>query len=176
MSRRRSASQPPPPQPKTVVFNILNDDSLPKKGGGGNSRNVDPGYESDDSDSTIDGSGMSRARHRPRRRFDQHRRSSSHPSTPAPTATTRYSSPPKPRPSSSLPAARNPRPSSHDVAARDSDSESTIDLPPRFDQQGRPLPDANEDDDSANPLERLLNGFGFTLHEEPAHERSRVRP
>jgi len=175
MSRRRSASQPPPPQSRTVVFN-LSDDSLPKRGGRGNSRNVDPGYESDDSDSTIDGSGMSRARHRPYRRHDQHRRSSSHPSTPAPTAATRHSSPPMPHPSSSLAtAARNPRPSSHGVAARDSDSESTIDLPPRFDRQGRPLPDSDEGD-HANPLERLLNGFGFTLHEEPTHERSRVWP
>lgn len=143
--RKRSMSQPPIAQYKSVSFDLNRDDHHRNSG----DSNPDRGYETDDSDSTIDGhdAGCSRKHHR------SHRRRSS------------YSAP---FPSFAAPHRRDSR-SSHIYqpktpidTAKDSDSESTIELPDRFDAQGRPLPD-KEDEHVARHFERLLHGFGDVL-------------
>lgn len=98
------------------------------------SPNYRHGYESDDSDSTVGSIGASR-RHRSYSR--------------------RRSSPPSTR--------QNVGRSTHETSRsspdkkQESDSDSTIDLPDRFDSQGRLLP--QREDDRSDPLEGLLRGL-----------------
>lgn len=89
----------------------------------------DPGYESDDSDSKIESlrPRRSRSRSRSRRRPSRRRSSSSH-------ERRRTYIPPHPPLARNYPAA----PTMHHY-----DSDATIDLPPRFDAQGRPIPPLN---------------------------------
>ncbi|RAH50114.1 uncharacterized protein BO95DRAFT_470649 [Aspergillus brunneoviolaceus CBS 621.78] len=116
--RPRAASQPA--RPKSVAFDLESE----------HEGQHDPGYETDDSDSTIasiHGHGRNRT---PRRRH-----------------------------SSSEPFAACTR--SEDRSRKDgaeSDSDSTIDLPDRFDSQGRLLPQPG-DDPLADGLETLLRGI-----------------
>jgi hypothetical protein len=145
--RARAASQPP--QPKSVAFD-LNAEARP----------IDTGYETDDSDSTIDSSTAHHHRDRHRHRSSNtssssHRRrhSSSDPYT------TRKS---ESQPTSS-PAKRHRPNSSKDNGAgvsnpQESDSDATIDLPDRFDAQGRLLP-CRDDDPLVDGLEQLLRGI-----------------
>lgn len=116
--RPRAVSQPA--RPKSVAFDLESE----------HEGQHDPGYETDDSDSTIasiHGHGRNRT---PRRRH-----------------------------SSSEPFAARTR--SEDRSRKDgaeSDSDSTIDLPDRFDSQGRLLPQPG-DDPLADGLETLLRGI-----------------
>ncbi|PYI08950.1 hypothetical protein BO78DRAFT_416251 [Aspergillus sclerotiicarbonarius CBS 121057] len=120
--RPRAASQPA--GPKSVVFDLNLE----------HERQQDLGYETDDSDSTIESiHGNRRNRPRPRRH------SSSEP----------YSLYQRSDPQS------GPRDGDH---AGESDSDSTIDLPDRFDSQGHLLPQSS-DDPLAGRLEQLLRGF-----------------
>ncbi|EEP76000.1 predicted protein [Uncinocarpus reesii 1704] len=109
-SRPRSSSQP---AAKTVQFNLQPDyasaDSYTEKG-----------YETDDSDSTID--GYNRSRHHDTRRHPRHQ--PSHSRTPSPVASKRESQ-------FQVPV----RPSGN----HNSDSDSTVDLPDRFDSRGQPV-------------------------------------
>ncbi|RAK95196.1 DUF3824 domain-containing protein [Aspergillus ibericus CBS 121593] len=120
--RPRAASQPA--GPKSVVFDL----NLEPE------RQKDLGYESDDSDSTIESiHGSRRSRPRPRR----------HSSSEPYSLSQRSDAPSEPR-------DHNP--------AGESDSDSTIDLPDRFDSQGRLLPQSS-DDPVGGRLEHLLRGF-----------------
>lgn len=94
-------------------------------------RHQDPGYEPDDSDSTDDSTNR-------KHRINSHRRrrSSDHPTKPA----RHYHARPSETPD-------NPPPS---------DSDSTIDLPDRFDSHGRLLPE-QENGPKKNRLEDLLS-------------------
>lgn len=140
--RARAASQPP--QPKSVAFD-LNAEERP----------IDTGYETDDSDSTID--SLSALHHRNRRRFSNtssHRRrhSSSDPYTSARKSQS--------QPSSSTAKGDRPTASKGNGASnpQESDSDATIDLPDRFDSRGRLLPERN-DDPLVDGLEQLLRGI-----------------
>ncbi|PWY93307.1 hypothetical protein BO94DRAFT_460694 [Aspergillus sclerotioniger CBS 115572] len=122
--RRRMRATSQPAGPKSVVFDLNLEHEQQK----------DLGYETDDSDSTIESiHGNRRSRPRPRRH------SSSEP----------YSLYQRSDPQSS------PQDRHH---AGESDSDSTIDLPDRFDSQGRLLPQSR-DDPLAGRLEQLLRGF-----------------
>lgn len=95
------------------------------------------GYETDDSDSTIDGLDRNQHSHghRSRRSSVPH-----HHTTGTNNTSTRNQRPG--RPAADLP--------------RDSDSESTIDLPDRFDAQGRKLPEKG-DDPLADTMDQFLH-------------------
>ncbi|RAL15072.1 DUF3824 domain-containing protein [Aspergillus homomorphus CBS 101889] len=113
--RPRAASQPA--RPKSVAFDLSSE----------HEQQNDPGYETDDSDSTIASTHGRGRYHTPHRRH-----------------------------SSSEPFAARTR--SEDRSRKDgaeSDSDSTIDLPDRFDSQGRLLPQPG-DDPLADGLEQLL--------------------
>ncbi|KAH2208494.1 hypothetical protein KXW59_008505 [Aspergillus fumigatus] len=141
--RARAASQPP--QPKSVAFD-LNAEERP----------IDPGYETDDSDTTID--SLTPHHHRDRHRSSDtsfaHRRrhSSSDP----------YFTPSKPQFQPSSSQAKIDRPGhSKDKGTTDlqePDSDSTIDLPDRFDSHGRLLPE-RDNDPLVDGLEKLLRGI-----------------
>lgn len=141
--RARAASQPP--QPKSVAFD-LNAEERP----------IDPGYETDDSDTTID--SLTPHHHRDRHRSSDtsfaHRRrhSSSDP----------YFTPRKPQFQPSSSQAKIDRPGhSKDKGTTDlqePDSDSTIDLPDRFDSHGRLLPE-RDNDPLVDGLEKLLRGI-----------------
>ncbi|KAF7172477.1 hypothetical protein CNMCM5623_004644 [Aspergillus felis] len=143
--RARAASQPP--QPKSVAFD-LNAEERPI--------DPDPGYETDDSDSTIDSSTAHhhRDRHRSSNTSSAHRRrhSSSDP----------YFSPRKSQsqPSSTQAKGNHPRPFKDNGTSnpQEPDSDSTIDLPDRFDSQGRLLPE-RDDHPLVDGLEQLLRGI-----------------
>lgn len=121
------------PTPKTVSFELRSPTPTAH----------DRGYETDDSDSTVDGS-----EHRSpsrRRRSSHHRRSSSMPYAP------------KSHPSSSdnrhsyAHASSSQRHSSDrkpPYKSQEAESDSTIDLPERFDKKGRLLTDRNEGSES----------------------------
>ena len=96
-------------------------------------RQMDPGYEPDDSDSTINSTNR---KHRP----NAHRRRRSYPDHKNPDR--HYN---------------NARPSEAPDDAPPSDSDSTIDLPDRFDSHGRLLPE--KESGSKNRLEDLLGGI-----------------
>lgn len=101
---------------KSVAFDLTQKSASDDRDG---DHNADTGYETDDSDSTIDGTDESRRRH------DHHRRSSVlHAPTPEPPSTSSHRKAP---------------------AGDPSDSESTIELPDRFDAEGHRLPDGDED-------------------------------
>lgn len=111
--RPRSSSQP---NAKTVQFNLQPDyasiDSY-----------HDKGYETDDSDSTIDGHDYlsHRRRHRSSRRRGRHHHSRS--PSPVPVGSRR---------------AHDPGTMDRTSAKHPSDSDGTVDLPPRFDSRGYP--------------------------------------
>lgn len=142
-NRARAASQPP--QPKSVAFD-LNAEERP----------IDPGYETDDSDTTIDSltPHHHRERHRSSDTSSSHRRrhSSSHP----------HYTPRKPHLQPSASQAKGNRPShpkDHGPSdLQEPDSDSTIDLPDRFDSHGRLLPE-RDDDPLVDGLEKLLRGI-----------------
>lgn len=151
--RQRSLSQPPASQSKSVSFDLDGDGNRKKH----RDRNPDRGYETDDSDSTIDGNDANRSR----KHHHSRRRRSSY-SAPAPSSST-----------SRHQVARSShisQPKAPGDVAKDSDSESTIDLPDRFDAQGRRLPDP-EEEDVATHIERLLHGFGDVLLDTPSSKR-----
>ncbi|GFG19077.1 hypothetical protein IFM5058_09679, partial [Aspergillus udagawae] len=141
--RARAASQPP--HPKSVAFDLDAEE-----------RPIDPGYETDDSDSTIDSSTTHhhRDRHRSSTTSSAHRRrhSSSDP----------YFPPRKSKfPPCSAPAKGDrPRPFKDNGTSnpQETDSDSTIDLPDRFDSQGRLLPE-RDDDPLVDRFEQLLRGI-----------------
>ncbi|KAL3489030.1 hypothetical protein BJX62DRAFT_226901 [Aspergillus germanicus] len=116
--RRRSRAGSEPPQSKSVAFDVNPEVNQEKNG-----------YETDDSDTTIDAmdSGHRRHRRRRRRRSDRRHRSSSDPYRPKRSTATKKEG----------------------NTARDngleSDSDATIDLPDRFDREGRLLPQAGDD-------------------------------
>ncbi|OQE19732.1 hypothetical protein PENFLA_c018G08406 [Penicillium flavigenum] len=156
-SPSRSSSQPPQVS-KSVAFDLTE----PPR---------DPGYETDDSDSTVEPyssshrGGRTHRRDQDRDRDHHHRRrSSSVPYPPMP-----YPSPASPDYYSSHPASSHHR---HNPSASKSqegrdqnkvsetDSDSTIDLPNRFDGQGRLLP---ERDPAVDKFEDLVNRFTKVL-------------
>lgn len=153
--RRRSMSQPPPPsQSKSVAFNLHEQPPSASNVHDRPGRNADQDYETDDSDSTIDGTEQRRHRHRHR-----HRRSS--------VPDSRRSANPPP----SASHTRAPKPGPRD-AASDSDSESTVDLPDRFDADGHRLPEKG-DDPIADTLEGLLQSV-FSEGKSKSRSRSKV--
>jgi hypothetical protein len=111
-------------------------------------RHVDPGYESDDSDSTIDAPDPYRRRDRYPLR---HRASSTRPPAPASSFAASRADPY----SSTLHHRSHPGPIG---TARDSDSESTIELPPRFDAQGHHL-SGSEDESLMGHMGQFLSGI-----------------
>lgn len=136
--RPRSSSQPVPVpiQSKTVAFDLGSRTSSPEPL---SNHPADHGYESDDSDSTLEHSDRDRSHYRRHRSNGRHHPSSS-------------TYPPNPVPSTS----KHHR--SSKGSARDryqSDSESTVDLPDRFDSADR----HKRDDDPAEKIESLLNRF-----------------
>ncbi|KAH8425594.1 uncharacterized protein LDX57_003343 [Aspergillus melleus] len=161
--RRRSRARSQPPQPKSVAFDLHPETARP----------MDPGYESDDSDSTIDSlSGRSHVHRRP----SQRRHSSSAP----------HSSRPRPSEGHDFRHAHGYRPADiythdhsrshihshkHYVAPEDekkthspeNDSDATIDLPDRFDSHGRLLPQRG-DNPLADRFEDLLKRFGDKVY------------
>ncbi|KAJ9192818.1 hypothetical protein DTO164E3_8169 [Paecilomyces variotii] len=126
-------------QPKTVAFDLPSDSSQESD----RSSEPDTGYETDDSEATIDGSVPS---HRRGTAGQHHRGPVSHSPTPHPEAHS---------------PSRSHKHRASDKTA-ESDSDSTIDLPPRFDSQGRPIPQP-DDDPLADHIEKLLNGIGSVL-------------
>ncbi|KAL4751655.1 hypothetical protein BDW72DRAFT_173087 [Aspergillus terricola var. indicus] len=128
--RRRTRAGSEPPQSKSVAF-----DDDPQT----NEKTM--GYETDDSDSTIDGMSSGRRRrrrHHRRHRSDRRRYSSSDPYASA-----------KNRSAAQL---------QKQTSAPESDSDATIDLPDRFDRDGRLLPQPG-DDPLAEKVESLLRRF-----------------
>jgi hypothetical protein len=132
--RRKSRAASQPPQSKSVAFDLSSEDD----------RQMDPGYETDDSNSTIGPSSGSRHYHHHERRH-----SSSKPS----------SSKSKSNTEQSLSVTKERSNTSEEETETDSDS--TIDLPDRFDSQGRFLPQRpqREDDLFADGLDSLLRGI-----------------
>ncbi|KAL4768978.1 hypothetical protein BDW60DRAFT_225415 [Aspergillus nidulans var. acristatus] len=128
--RRRTRAGSEPPQSKSVAF-----DDDPQ------TNEKTTGYETDDSDSTID--GMSSGRRHRRRHHRRHR-----------SGRRRYSS--------SDPYAsakdRSVAQIQKQTSAPGSDSDATIDLPDRFDRDGRLLPQPG-DDPLAEKVESLLRRF-----------------
>ncbi|OQE42121.1 hypothetical protein PENCOP_c004G06414 [Penicillium coprophilum] len=125
-SPHRSTSQPPQVS-KSVAFDLTNS---PR----------DPGYETDDSDSTVERYSPShrRARNhsRDRDRDNHHHRRHRSSSVPYPPM-------PHPSPASNRhhpPASKLHKRKDHNKFS-ESESDSTVDLPSRFDEQGRLLPD-----------------------------------
>ncbi|OKP10041.1 hypothetical protein PENSUB_4506 [Penicillium subrubescens] len=140
---------------KSVAFDL---DTDPK-------RSADAGYETDDSDSTIDGYTP---RHHPKFQSQTHRRSSSVPS--AHHRTSDGSGGAGPSSSSSSPrhhqhsSNRHSHHSQRSSPREDSplDSDSTIDLPERFDSKGRRLPESSENS-SVERLEDYLRNLAKVL-------------
>ncbi|RDW90839.1 DUF3824 domain-containing protein [Aspergillus mulundensis] len=128
--RRRTRAGSEPPQSKSVAF-----DDDPQT----NEKNN--GYETDDSDSTID--GMSSGRRRRRRHHRRHRSDRRRYSSSDPYASTND---------------RTAAPKQNQTGAPESDSDATVDLPDRFDRQGRLLPQPG-DDPLADKVENLLRRF-----------------
>ncbi|KAJ5977529.1 hypothetical protein N7501_000871 [Penicillium viridicatum] len=146
-SQSRSTSQPPQVS-KSVAFDLTD---FPR----------DPGYETDDSDSTVELLSSShrgdRNHHRDRDHDSHHhrrRRSSSVPYPPMPHTS----------PASSHHRHHSPAPRHHEGRdqnkASGAESDSTIDLPNRFDEQGRLL---LERDHAADKFEDLVNRFSKVL-------------
>lgn len=136
--RPRSSSQPVPPQSKTVAFDLGSRASSPSGESELTSRHAaDRGYETDDSDSTLDDSSRDRSRYRRYPISDRHRPSSTYSPDPTSSASKRHRSSREP--------ARD---------ERHSDSESTIELPERFDSHGR----RKHEDPLENFLGRFING------------------
>ncbi|KAJ0417072.1 hypothetical protein BJY00DRAFT_325794 [Aspergillus carlsbadensis] len=123
--RRRSRAGSEPPQSKSVAFDV-----------NPQANQENNGYETDDSETTIDAMGSGRRRRRRRRRrSDRRHRSSSHP----------YQSKRSTKKEGST-AQEN---------GLESDSDATIDLPDRFDREGRLLPQPG-DDPLADRFEHIM--------------------
>ncbi|KAJ5503033.1 hypothetical protein N7463_005907 [Penicillium fimorum] len=145
-SPHRSTSQPPQAS-KSVAFDLTNSPQ-------------DPGYETDDSDSTVERysyshrGGRNHSRDRGRdRHHDRRRRSSSVPHPPMPY----------PSPASSHrrhPSAPKPHERRDQNKVSEVESDSTVDLPSRFDEQGRLLA---ERDPAVDKFEDLVNKFTKVL-------------
>ncbi|KAF3392666.1 hypothetical protein F1880_008574 [Penicillium rolfsii] len=139
---------------KSVAFDLTPDSA----------RSADPGYETDDSDSTVDGNTP---RHRSKSQSRTHRRSSS-----VPTAHSHHhrnsdgtgsgpnssSSPSRHHHSSHRHSHHSQRSSPREDSPLDSDS--TVDLPDRFDSKGRLLP---QKDSSVEQLEDYLRKIARVL-------------
>lgn len=104
------------------------------------SENKDPGYDSDDSDSTVQSAGHNSARHR-------RSQSSSAP----------YSS----RSRDYRLSQNNSKHSQSPHKAPDSESDSTIDLPARFDSRGHLL--TQKEDPALEKFEDFMNRFARVL-------------
>ncbi|KAJ5657908.1 uncharacterized protein N7484_001557 [Penicillium longicatenatum] len=134
----RPRSQSESPASKSVSFNLDSD----------NGQLTDPGYETEDSDSTIE-DGRNHQRHRPRRSSSvphppmSHARSPSH--YPGHANSQRHSS-----------ASLKP------YKTQEQDSDSTIELPERFDRKGRLLKE-KEDDPTVAKIEDFINRFTKVL-------------
>ncbi|KAJ5964706.1 uncharacterized protein N7479_004582 [Penicillium vulpinum] len=145
----RSTSQPPQVS-KSVTFDLTGSPQ-------------DPGYETDESDSTIEPHSSSHRGHRSHRRdrdrHSHHHRHHHHRSSSVPR-------PPMPYPSTASSHHRHhsSAPRHHEERDRnkvsESESDSTIDLPGRFDGQGRLLP---ERDPAVEKFEDLVNKFTKVL-------------
>ncbi|KAL5336174.1 hypothetical protein BJX70DRAFT_400828 [Aspergillus crustosus] len=125
--RRRSRAGSEPPQSKSVAFNVdpaQHDKKL-------------DGYETDDSDSTVEAMDSGRRR-KHRRHSDRRRHASSDPYL------------------SKRGSARDDNPLRSNML--ESDSDATVDLPDRFDHDGRLLPQAG-DDPLADRFENMLKRF-----------------
>ncbi|KAJ5805994.1 uncharacterized protein N7503_003596 [Penicillium pulvis] len=137
-SSPRSSSQSEPPASKSVSFNLNSD----------NEQLTDRGYETDDSDSTIE-DGHHSHHHRRRRSSSvpypptSHHRSAGH-----------YPSHAHPQHHSSTDLSKHKAP--------ELDSDSTIDLPERFDRKGRLLKE-EEDDPTVAKIEDFINRFTKVL-------------
>ncbi|KAE8163114.1 hypothetical protein BDV40DRAFT_147877 [Aspergillus tamarii] len=128
--KRRSRAASQSPQSKSVAFDLNSEDG----------QQMDVGYETDDSDSTIgSSSGVRRHRHR-----QLHSSSESY-SSRTKSETQHIASENKPRSNTS-------------GKEIESDSDSTIDLPDRFDSQGRLLPQ-RDDSMFVGGLDSLLKGI-----------------
>lgn len=160
-SRRRSVSQPESPShSKSVSFDLDGNTKADK----GKSHTHDTaaygeGYETDDSDSTIDGNDRNHHRHH------HHRH-------PPPPLRDHLSNSYEPTPNTNRHHHHHHRqtPKSNAVSTRSttkdsSDSEATIDLPDRFDAQGRKLPEEG-DDLLADSVEHLLQNIFSTGRQE----------
>ncbi|KAI9726695.1 MAG: hypothetical protein M1834_008960 [Cirrosporium novae-zelandiae] len=138
----RSVSQPAPAG-KNVQFDLGDSDSSsPDPGRGARRRDDKRGYESGDSDSTLDHDDRSQ---RPKRHHRHHHH---------------YRKTPAPGEASSRRSAGQEKTDKGHKSEGDSDepsSESTVDLPPRFDEHGHKMPDRREDP-LADQLENLLTG------------------
>lgn len=141
---QRSSSVPRPSQttpPKSVAFDLS-----PEK-------DKDPGYETDDSDSTVHSAGYQSSQSR---RHHHRRRSSSAP----------YSSTPYPRSRDHRPSSSSKHNTKYPQGPKskpaESESDSTIDLPDRFDAQGRLLPQRS-DDPALEKFEDFMNRFARVL-------------
>lgn len=134
-SRPRSSSQPVPPQSKSVAFDLGSRDSTSGSLGDPEPSSpyhaADHGYETDDSDSTLDDS----YRRQDRRHRSSGRHRSTYPPTPAASSSRHH---------------RSTKSSNRD--RRQSDSDSTVDLPARFDSEG-----GRKYDDPADKIEGFLN-------------------
>ncbi|OJJ30758.1 hypothetical protein ASPWEDRAFT_118432 [Aspergillus wentii DTO 134E9] len=131
--KRRSRAVSHPALPKSVSFDL--------NSGTSHDRQMDPGYETDDSDSTI-GSLKGDRQH------GYHRRCSSDPYSSKSNTKSR----PGGGSSTTLDAGKN----------IGSDSDSTIDLPARFDSQGKLLPQ-RENDPVVDRLEDLIRDISKVL-------------
>ncbi|KAH8695968.1 hypothetical protein BGW36DRAFT_179272 [Talaromyces proteolyticus] len=160
-SRRRSVSRPEsPPQQKSVSFDLNDQERSNMKARIPSDETAEKGYETDDSDSTIDGldHGRYSHHHRPRHPSAPYGRTSAVPNNASSTHNGNANPPPKPHPLN---------------VARDSDSESTIELPDRFDTEGRRLPEKG-DDPLADRVDDLLRNV-FSNDNARPRPTSRVR-
>ncbi|KAJ5605964.1 hypothetical protein N7510_008745 [Penicillium lagena] len=151
-SRRRSQSVSQPMQSKSVSFDL---DPETKS---------DTGYETDDSDATIDGHN-DHHRHNHRRRHHRHHRrrhSSSVPRSPMPYPSSSSSHHHHHHSSSSSRHSSNAK-NQPENKSSSTDSDSTIDLPDRFDSQGRPLTQRGVEDPAAAKIEEMINKFSKIL-------------
>ena len=129
--RRRAVSQPR--EPKSVAFDF---DSK-------SSRHLDPGYETDDSDSIIDAMRKVHGHNSHRRR---------HSSSDGYFPTKKHNN-------KNYNTSNDNNGSYPSDKLQRSDSDSTIDLPDRFDSQGRLLPQEESTKPMRDPLEDLINGI-----------------
>lgn len=148
-SPHRSTSQPPQVS-KSVAFALTDPPQ-------------DPGYETDDSDSTVEpyssshrgGKNYRRDQDRDSHHHHHLRRSSSVPYPPMP-----YPSPASPYHHRHHPSTPKHYEGRDRNKVSEADSDSTIDLPNRFDGQGRLLP---ERDPAVDKFEDLVNRFTKVL-------------
>ncbi|KAF9885290.1 hypothetical protein FE257_013091 [Aspergillus nanangensis] len=148
--KRVQRPQSQPAQPKSVAFNI--------------SRPTNSGYETDDSDSTVQSVHTAR----PQRHDNSRRRNSS--SAPDYRSRSRhdygddyeydpsYNS--RQKYTQDIPTSNAHRRENAKKTEPESDSDATIELPDRFDSKGRLLPQQRREDPLADRFEDLLRGVG----------------